>query len=935
MNKYIKPVLAALLLGASAASVNAIPAKKGLLTFTQADGSTVEVELTGDEFAHFYLTPDGYPLVERNGSLYFAGINSDGTIETTAHKAVNVSGRSAEVADFLGTVDKTLVPKALQARAEQSPLRRVAAQPVQGMSRAPKGPGLSPGSNFPVTGSPHVLVILVEYKDVSMTLKNAHDYFSRMMTERGFSDYGGTGSAIDFFEENSNGQFTPQIDVYGPVTLPQNRNYYGGNDYSGDDKNAAQMIADACAALDGEIDFSKYDTDGDGVIDNVFVFYAGRGEADGGGSDTVWPHAWFVYSGAGIRRSFDGVMLDRYACSNEYGSNRPDGVGTFIHEFSHVMGLPDLYSTNYSSAFTPGQWSALDYGPYNNNGCTPPLYSAFERYALGWIEPVIIDGPVTATLPSIGDNICGIIKTGKTNEFFLVENRQKTSWDKYIPGHGMLVWHIDYNSSVWSSNSVNNSSSHQYVDIEEADNAKNEYTRAGDAFPGTSMVRSFTDNTSPSMKTWAGKSLGLPITDIAETNGVITFNVAGGKAPDVLNTPVALAATEVELDAFTACWEAVAGAKYLLSVYTLDKSGNRIYVQYNRTNVGAVSSVRISGLDEDTQYFYNVRAINGFEISDESNEVAVTTLRLGIDSYAPEALPATGLSESRFTANWNELPEATSYMLTVCELTLGEPLTFIAGFDNSTFPAGWSATKYSFNALANRYGADKPAVLLNAGNYIETSDYGEIHTVEFWHRANSQAVGVITVSGLIGGTWTALSEHELEKEVGGATYTVELPVGVSAIRIGFDGTAGSLSLDDIKLSYGHDVVRTVIEPFDSYNVGNVCSYTVDNLESGKTYSYKVKATDGDRISKESVEIRVNMPGGNSGIASALPGDGAAVTVRGGNIVVDGVEASVPVLVYDIAGRTVATAYGPCELPVAAPGVYIVRVGAFTVKVFVV
>ena len=213
---------------------------------------------------------------------------------------------------------------------------------------------------------------------------------------------------------------------------------------------------------------------------------------------------------------------------NEWEGSRPDGVGTFIHEFSHVMGLPDLYATDYSTAFTPGEWSVLDYGPYNNDGCTPPIYSIYERYALGWIEPTVIDGPATIRLDNVMENKGCIIPTKRANEFFLLENRQQTGWDTFIPGHGMLVWHVDYNSYIWAQNTVNNNASHQYVDLEEADNIRSENTRAGDAFPGTSKVTSFTDTTTPSMKTWTGAKLNLPITDITETDGIITFNVAGG-----------------------------------------------------------------------------------------------------------------------------------------------------------------------------------------------------------------------------------------------------------------------------------------------------------------------------------------------------------------------------------------------------------------------
>lgn len=932
MKKYLKPLAVALLLGAGTAALYAIPAKKGVRTYTQPDGTTVEVELVGDEYAHMYLTPDGYPLAEKDGTLYYAGISADGRIEASGERATSIKKRSAAAVEFLATVDKALVGNALRTRAEMSPLRKVQRPGKPGMSRAPQGPGLAPDANFPVTGSPHVLVILVEYSNVPMTLNNAHDYFTRMMSERGFSDYGGTGSALDFFDENSCGQFTPIIDVYGPVKLPNTRAYYGGNDSSGDDKNPAQMVVDACEALDGEVDFSKYDTDGDGMIDNVFVFYAGRGEADGGSPETVWPHAWYVQSGAGLTHYFDGVLLDRYACSNEWGAGRPDGVGTFIHEFSHVMGLPDLYATSYSSAFTPGEWSTMDYGPYNNDGCTPPMYSAYERYALGWVEPVEIDGPMSAVLRPIGENVCGIIKTGKTNEFFLVENRQQTSWDTYIPGHGMLVWHIDYNANVWFSNKVNNSATHQYVDIEEADNTKTDTSRAGDAFPGTSNVTSFTDDTRPSMKTWAGKGLGLPITNIAESaQGVITFDVAGGAPNAAIDTPTALEATETGIDGFTANWEAEEGMSYLLSVYTKDAAGNAVYSRYNRYNVGAVSSVKTTGLESDTQYYYTVTAISGFNMSEASNEIAVRTERPGIDWYATVSLPATGVRTDGFTANWEALPDATGYLLSVYELIAGDPLEFSTGFDDKDLPAGWSSPSYGRVGMSSYCGAAVPAVSISDGNYIQTADYGDIYSLSFWHRGTSGAAsGSIVVSGRIGGEWTECRTFDVVTAVGGITLSTELPAGTSAVRITYKG-AGTLRMDDVALTYGHSIARNPVAPYSAYNVGNVTSYDVDGLEEGKNYCYIVQATDGEKTSKESAEVRVTLRG-NSGIGSVDAG-ALRVSASAGVLTVAGVDCGVDVAVYDIAGRTVGSGRGECAFGVGH-GVYIVRAGGASVKVLV-
>ena len=267
----ILKAVAAIILSGAFMSAHAIPAKPGLLTVRQIDGTTVPVHLVGDERAHMYTTPDGYPLVSVGGIFYYAAF--DGS--TLAGTTMRFEGDAA-IEKTLPSIDKRAAFKAVSAK------RRPA--------KADKYPGLYTDAAFPLEGSPKALVILVEYADVKMTHHDALNYFSRMLNEPGFSDYGGTGSAVDFFKENSGGKFTPVFDVVGPVTLARPREYYGGNSVYGD-RHPEDMVIEACQLLDDEIDFTQYDTDGDGVIDNVFVFYAGQSEAARGGDDCVWPHS--------------------------------------------------------------------------------------------------------------------------------------------------------------------------------------------------------------------------------------------------------------------------------------------------------------------------------------------------------------------------------------------------------------------------------------------------------------------------------------------------------------------------------------------------------------------------------------------------------------------------------------------------------------------
>lgn len=398
--------------------------------------------------------------------------------------------------------------------------------------RVTRGPGLF-SYDFPRTGEQKALVILVEFQDVRFGSKNsevikdyeAKSYFHNLLNTPGFTEFGATGSARDWFIDNSNSQFKPQFDVYGPVLLANSVAYYGKNiPGSEEDSCPWEMVTEACRQLDEKIDFREYDRDRNGSVDNVFIVYAGYGEADSYDKypNTVWPHAWSLTEAINQPLNLDGVKIDMYACTNEvdYGYKGPVGIGTFVHEFSHVIGLPDLYPTKqYSSTtdepFTPGEYSVMDYGPYNNNGHTPPNYSAYERFALGWLSPDTISSHGEYSLQEIGSsNRAYIALTEREQEYFLFENRIKKGWDKYLPGEGMLVWHVDYNKDIFVSNTVNNDKSHQYVDLVEADNRATSFTLGGDPFPGDSMIKTFGPSTRPALRSWGGESLGITLSNI-------------------------------------------------------------------------------------------------------------------------------------------------------------------------------------------------------------------------------------------------------------------------------------------------------------------------------------------------------------------------------------------------------------------------------------
>lgn len=506
----------------------AIPAKPGFVTFIQPDGTPVKIRISGDEHGHVAFTADGMVVVNVGDHLEYARIDASGQAygsgipvgkeRLSAHEAANLQNADVK--------EKYLAQKSASRDSRIAKRMMNMATRSAKNNEAPDYFGRC-ASTFPVIGEQKGLVILVEYQDVGFEYADSL-YFDRMLNEEGFSDYGSLGSAKDWFVENSGGRFVPEFDVFGPVTLPQRRRYYGQNDREGNDRHPEQMVVDACEALDGLIDFSQYDRDRDGIIDNVFLFYAGIGEHDSNIAEAVWPHSWdFAEARPDTTFVYDGVRLNHYACTCEYpsGYKRPDGIGTFVHEFSHVLGLPDLYATSYSSAFTPGEWSVLDQGPYNNDRLTPPNYSSFEKCALGWVEMLPMEEGRLELPDFAKSGNAYLLSTERVNEFYFFENRCQEGNDAFLPHHGMLVWHIDYNKFKWDNNTVNNTASHQNVDLIEADNVPTEASRAGDSFPGINKVTEFTFETSPKLSSWDGLPLAFDIRGIEETEeGVIRFD---------------------------------------------------------------------------------------------------------------------------------------------------------------------------------------------------------------------------------------------------------------------------------------------------------------------------------------------------------------------------------------------------------------------------
>ena len=509
-----------IVLGALTAS--AIPAHPGAVNVTQSDGSQLTIKQVGDEFYHRTITTDGYTLMQRTNGDYVYAVPAGPGLVPGSVIAHNPQARTGAELQLLSTLKQGLYDQTAAARG-----RNIHANRDKMMT-----PNLK--VNYQRFRG---LVILVNFNNKTFSYGNST--INNMFNQQNFSGYTNkngqyvscTGSARDYFSDNSMGQFAPQFDVVGPVTVNYSCTTPQGSN------NVANIFVDACDAADALVNFSDYDSDGDGEVDIIYFIVAGyTSNFTGNNSGYLWPHQYWmdVYTS----KKYDGVSLGRYSCSGEiygwesYGSINLDGVGTMVHEFSHALGLMDLYDTNYATngqANDPDEWDVMAGAPYLNESRTPAGYTIWERYRLGFSDNlVLIDQKRSGyTLQPVNTSNAGYwLATQNDNEYFIIDNRQKTGWDAYIPGHGMTIYRVEYNQQQWWYNTINADASHMYYEMVRAGNGTG--SSASDPYPGSNNVRAVNNNTTPNLKTWSGISNDMGLSNITENNGVITFNVVNG-----------------------------------------------------------------------------------------------------------------------------------------------------------------------------------------------------------------------------------------------------------------------------------------------------------------------------------------------------------------------------------------------------------------------
>lgn len=501
------------------------------LEFRQSDNSYLTVQMRGDERVSWGKTTDDYTLMRaKNGDWVYAISNGSGGMIPSSMIAHNPNERSSEELAFISSLDKAL----FYSKEQISYLKQLWEINEDFQDRRKNAIGQDTSSSFQETYK--LVVILMSYPDFPFT--TPREEIDNLFNQVGYSSNGSTGSVHDYFVASSFGKLNVEAQVVGPYTSFNNLSYYGENYAGGGDMRVRELITEAVDAADAEVDFSQFTNESESYVSCVYVIYAGYGEAAGGAANTIWPHRSVVYPP--IMK--DGVNIYDYACSNEINGSpsypSPLVIGTICHEFSHALGLPDFYDTDYEENGSFSHHDSYDLmcsGNYNNGGKTPPVWNAYERSIRNYvnIEEISTEGDYTLA-PLMSDNVA-FKMSFNNDEYFILENRQQTSWDYYLPGHGMLIFHINRNAPGWNSNCSNCNPNNPGFDLEEA-GGSGWYTQDSEKpFPGTGYNTSFTDETSPSSQSFNGTYLNRPIFNIAEntTTKNITFTLGQTPRPIV------------------------------------------------------------------------------------------------------------------------------------------------------------------------------------------------------------------------------------------------------------------------------------------------------------------------------------------------------------------------------------------------------------------
>ncbi len=843
----------------------AMPAKPGWHTITQSDGTTLKVQAVGNAFNNAILTSDGLTVARgADGDFYYIS-SLTGLTTMRAHE---VDQRTPAEMAFVNAQRANMT---MQTRSFLQPRK-------EGMLRVG---GSNADSGVPAQGQRRIPIVLVEFKDKKFS-NTREEVIEAMLT--------GDSSVGQYFRDQSNGLYEPEFDVYGIYGLSQNREYYGGNS-GGNDKGLGWMVTEACqlAAAHG-VSFKPYDTNNDDYCDVVIVIYAGVGEAQASWNhpEAIWPCNWYLssasYYGMGGNGAFrpnnNDPVVDMFAVFNElHGSDDNgktiDGIGTFAHEFGHCLGLPDFYDTGNSNHYGMGDWDIMCMGCYNNDGFTPPGYTAYEKVFMGWVNYITARPGTYYTLPvwnqksaSTDKAVC--IKSDlNENEFFVLENRKKQGWDRYLPGEGIFITHITYNEDRWWGNTPNNEDI-QLMTFVPADNSLSYNNESTDLWPQNGKT-AFTDSSTPPARLYMAANgnitgnagyLGKPVTEmVINNNGTASFWFMKGAATDPV---ISVSSDEINFGnvmmnnsatmTFNVVGQALTG-----DVNLAVNDPNGVFT-VNPTTISTVDAIN----GYDVTVTFAPAAISDYNAtltlqSAGAEDVTITLKGHGlIEGYAPVMLPAdeNAINLTQFRADWTDQSPAqnvTSYTLEVMtkpafsllesadfssipDAVSGNYLDDISENYSEYLPEGWSGT-YFIGAYGSTVilafggklqsptydftGYDKASVVVKASTYNSESTTVTVST--------SKGSQVLTLDGNET-AYTVVLDCAAEDDV---TFTSDAEDVCRIKQV--DVYAGDMTAATYNATEtGGPAYRLITDITDKF-------YTVRDLEAEGTYIYKVKS----------------------------------------------------------------------------------------------
>ena len=585
----MKKIFTFIVLAILAISLFAVPANRIPFVVKQSDGTTLTLVLGGDEVMKFHTTLDGkYVIKSEEGDYCYATFSQDGEFVSTGVVAHNSDNRSGEEEELLAAIDyETIKENVSKTHAARTAVFRGTTATRAAATRAI------------TTGEVLIPVLLVEFSDTKFSFKKENiDSLLNAENYKYQFDLGNIesyGSARDYFIAQSDSLFMPKFVVTDIITLSHPMAYYGENknNQGGQDKNPQGMIRDGISIADETMDFSQFDNDGDGEVEFIYCIYAGYSEAYTGVSgEAIWPHQWKISSDKKAKPKLDGVYCDVYACSSElylkpeyedeYGKYLA-GIGTICHEFSHCLGLHDVYDVSgESGVWGMDEWDLMDRGNHVAWGYIPVGYNSYQKDVCGWKKLEVLDqkGHYSMLPQSQGGKGYKIVNDANNNEYFILENRKREGWDQTIPCEGgMMIIHVDYNADAWSKNEINVTANHPRFQIVPADNELLTYINADtfyesmakDLWPGTTRNTEFTNTSIPAAKVYKGDFLNKPVTNIKYENYVASFDFLGG----VIATPEIMPATDIQPNSFVANWNVAENAlEYVVELYRLTDAVN-------------------------------------------------------------------------------------------------------------------------------------------------------------------------------------------------------------------------------------------------------------------------------------------------------------------------------------------------------------------------